>query len=70
MRLLFPAEFVPGYASLITLVAFLGGTQLVCLGVVGEYVGRIYEETKGRPLYLVRGIYPAGPSKSQEGSGA
>jgi dolichol-phosphate mannosyltransferase len=47
-------QWVAGWASLLLTVLFMGGVQLVCLGVVGEYVGRTYWETKKRPLYLVQ----------------
>jgi dolichol-phosphate mannosyltransferase len=45
-----------GYTSLIVVIAFLAGVQLLFLGIIGEYVGRVYEESKGRPLYIIRKI--------------
>lgn len=48
---------LPGYASLIVTVLFLGGLQLIGIGVLGEYIGRIYMEAKHRPVYLIRKKY-------------
>lgn len=49
---------VLGWASLIVAVLGVGSVQLVCLGILGEYVARIYDEVRGRPLYLIRDYFP------------
>lgn len=47
---------VPGYATIVVLIAFLGGLQLFCLGLIGEYIARIYIQTKNRPIYIAKEI--------------
>ena len=51
------AFVVPGWASIVVVVSFLGGIQLMLMGMMGLYIGRIYEEVKARPLYVVREAY-------------
>jgi dolichol-phosphate mannosyltransferase len=54
-------ETIPGFATVLCVVLLLGGIQLITVGIIGEYVGRIYDEVKGRPLYLVRETRNLGP---------
>jgi polyisoprenyl-phosphate glycosyltransferase len=64
VRTLLHGNPVAGYPSLLVVVLFLGGTQLMAIGVVGEYLGRIFNETKQRPLYFVNSYKPASGLKS------
>ena len=45
---------VPGYATIVVLVLFLGGMQLFCLGILGEYLSKIYVQVKNRPIYILK----------------
>jgi glycosyltransferase involved in cell wall biosynthesis len=53
IRTLFMGIDVPGYAYIVSIILFLGGIQFITLGVIGEYVGRIFIEVKGRPIYII-----------------
>ena len=55
---------VPGWASLVVVTTFLGGFQLIVLGVIGEYVGRVYDEVRHRPLYFVRDMHGFGDQEA------
>ncbi len=57
LRTLIKGVDVPGYASLMVVVLFMGGIQLLSLGIIGEYVGRVYGETKDRPEFVVRSTW-------------
>ena len=57
VKVTFSGVEVPGYASLMVAISFLGGLQLIGIGVVGEYLGRAYIESKRRPIYIVRRYY-------------
>ena len=55
-----PGYFLPGFPTIVLLILFFGGIQLLSVGLIGEYVGRIYEEIKRRPLYFVDTVYRRG----------
>ena len=52
-KLIHPAQLISGWASVMVAVLFMGGVQLLCIGILGEYVGRIFRQSKGRPLYII-----------------
>jgi len=49
-----PQSFVIGWAGLFTAIMFIGGIQLITIGIIGEYIGKIYQEVQKRPKYLIR----------------
>ena len=49
-------NFISGYAFLVIIILFLGSIQLLSLGIIGEYIGKIYFEVKGRPIYIIKNI--------------
>ena len=60
---------VPGYETLLGAVLFMGGMQLLTLGILGDYLGRVFDEVKGRPLYIVREAYGFAPGGGGAGGG-
>jgi dolichol-phosphate mannosyltransferase len=64
---LYTNDWVRGWTSIFTAVLFIGGAQLVTLGIIGEYIGRIYAEVKRRPLYVIQERLGFGNDKNQTG---
>jgi dolichol-phosphate mannosyltransferase len=56
LRLFFPDVALPGFTLTLVAILFMGGVQMLSLGVIGSYVGRIYAEVQSRPLYIVRRV--------------
>jgi len=54
IRLFFPERAIAGWASVFVAILFIGGVQLICIGILGEYLGRMYDEVKRRPLYIAQ----------------
>lgn len=57
VRIFLPHYFIPGFPAILVTIMFFGGVQLLALGIIGEYLGRMYESVKARPLYIVENIY-------------
>jgi dolichol-phosphate mannosyltransferase len=61
--LFFPNHLPQGWTSLMAAIAILGSVQLFVLGIIGEYLGRLYEQSKGRPLFMIESVYNNGKSQ-------
>ena len=67
LRTLLHGIDVPGYESLLAAVLFMGGIQLITLGIIGDYLGRVFNEVKGRPLFIVRSAHGFDDARSAHG---
>jgi dolichol-phosphate mannosyltransferase len=65
VKLTHPNYFIPGFPAMMLTIIFFGGVQLLALGVIGEYIGRMYESVKSRPIYVLEGIYHAGENNQR-----
>ena len=54
LNILYPERVVPGWSSTIFIVLLMGGIQLFTIGILGEYIGNIFDETKNRPEYIIK----------------
>jgi glycosyltransferase involved in cell wall biosynthesis len=68
LRLLFPAMSPSGFTTLIVLILFMGGIQLLCLAIIGSYLAHIYDEVKRRPPFIVESILNH-PAKNEASAG-
>ena len=64
------AQLAPGWSSLMFVLLFVGGSLMIAMGLIGIYVGYIFQEVKGRPIYLVRRRLPAGKEPAAAGAEA
>jgi dolichol-phosphate mannosyltransferase len=69
IKRIFGYEVVPGFATITLLVLFFGGVQLITIGVLGEYIARVYTEVKRRPLYVVRAVEGVAPARRTAAGG-
>ena len=53
-RALYPGSSIFGWASMVCIILLLGGLQLLCIGILGKYIGRVYIQVKNRPIYIIK----------------